>query len=291
VEDYFQVSAFERDIDRANWGDYLSRVVANTLRLLETLADRQIRATFFVVGWVAEKHPDLVAAIHDAGHEIGSHSYWHRLVYQLSPDEFRRDLTRSRQVLEDTIGQPVQLFRAPSFSITRKSLWALDILVEEGFTVDSSVFPVHHDRYGVPHARPFIHRLSTASGEIWECPPSVVRYVGLNIPVSGGGYFRLYPGSLSRYWLRRINHDTGQPFVFYVHPWELDPQQPRLKAGSRLSRWRHYLNLGATEEKLRRLLSEFRFGSLGQVLAATMDNARHSPGPLMGTRPPIHKAI
>ena len=161
------------------------------------------------------------------------------------------------------------LIPRPSFSITRRSLWALEILVEEGFTVDSSVFPVYHDRYGLPGANPHIHCRQTAAGPLWECPPSVFRWAGLHLPVSGGGYFRLYPQRLTCHWLRKINQKLGQPFVFYIHPWELDPEQPRLSVGSRVSRWRHYVNLASTSAKLEHLLSEFRFGSISQVLSSS----------------------
>ncbi len=269
VEDYFQVSAFEDHIDRRRWDSFPSRVENNTLRLLEKLAERSVFGTFFVVGWIAERFPHLVAEIRQAGHEIGSHSHWHRLVYRLTADEFRSDLNRSRKVLEDILGEPIRVFRAPSFSITERSLWALEILVEEGFEIDSSVFPVYHDRYGLPKANPAIHRVSTPSGPLWECPLSIVRIAGQNLPVSGGGYFRFYPGALSYRWLRQINESVGRPFVFYIHPWEIDPGQPRLHVGSLLSRWRHYVNLHATEAKLERLLNQFRFGTLSDVVART----------------------
>ena len=268
VEDYFQVSAFERDIDRRSWHDYPLRVEQNTLRLLELLADHDVTGTFFVVGWIADRCPGLVSEIRNAGHEIGSHSYWHRLVYQQTPKQFRDDLVRSRTVLEDILGEPVRVFRAPSFSITQQSTWALEILVEEGFQIDSSIFPVYHDRYGVPQANPSIHQLETAAGSLWECPLSVIRVAGFNIPISGGGYFRLYPQSMTCRWLRKVNHQANRPFVFYVHPWEIDPDQPRLKVGTRLSRWRHYVNLAHTQAKLERLLDSFCFGSLSDVLAS-----------------------
>jgi polysaccharide deacetylase family protein (PEP-CTERM system associated) len=290
VEDYFQVSAFEHDIERKCWDTYPCRVVDNTQRLLSMLTEYNVKATFFLVGWIAERHPQLVAEIRHAGHEIGSHSYWHRLVYRLTPDEFRQDLRRSRKVLEDILGEPIRVFRAPSFSITQRSRWALEILVEEGFSIDSSIFPIYHDRYGMPNANPAIHRLPTPAGLLWECPPSVVRVAGFNLPVSGGGYFRLYPGKLSIRWLRQVNQLAGRPFVFYLHPWEIDPGQPRLRAGSRLSRWRHYLNLHETESKLQRLLSCFRFGTLTDVVAWANDPpARAKPirihQPLVSERP------
>jgi polysaccharide deacetylase family protein (PEP-CTERM system associated) len=254
---------------------------------LELLADYDVSGTFFIVGWIAERQPDLVTAIHQAGHEIASHSFWHRLVYRLTPDEFREDLIRSRDVLEDIVGQRVTIFRAPSFSITDKSRWALEILVEEGFQVDSSIFPVHHDRYGIPNANPGLHPMETKAGRIWECPPSIVRLCGMNLPVSGGGYFRLYPGSLTKRLLRRVNCQADRPFVFYVHPWEVDPHQPRLMAGSLFSRFRHYVNLHTTEAKLSSLLSAFRFGSISQVLEA--ECAEYVSASINETRPNVVK--
>jgi len=266
VEDYFQVTAFERHIRRDDWSTFESRVARGTYRLLDLLARHNTRATFYVLGWVAERFPELVREIQSAGHELGSHSYWHRLVYHLSPDEFREDLVLSLRILEGITGQAVANYRAPSFSITRRSLWALDILAEHGITCDSSVFPIHHDRYGVPGAQRHIHRLDTPAGPLWEFPPSVSRVSGVNLPVSGGGYFRLYPLSLTIRCLERINH-AGRPFMFYVHPWEVDPGQPRLPAGTRLSRLRHRVNLASTEAKLDRLLARFRFGRVSDVIA------------------------
>jgi polysaccharide deacetylase family protein (PEP-CTERM system associated) len=265
VEDYFQVSAFEKHITRDDWSGFESRVSHGTYRLLDLLARHNTLATFYVLGWVAERFPELVREIQSAGHEIGSHSYWHRLVYELSPDEFRRDLVSSLRVLEDITGRAVVHYRAPSFSITRRSLWALEILAEHGITCDSSVFPIHHDRYGIPDARPHLHQVETAGGSLWEFPPSVSRVMKMNLPVSGGGYFRLYPFSFSSRCLRKINR-AGRPFMFYIHPWELDAAQPRLAAGTQISRLRHRVNLSSTEAKLNRLLARFHFGRVSDVL-------------------------
>ena len=272
VEDYFQVSGFENDIGRDDWDRHESRVVPNTQRVLDLLARHNVRATFFVLGWTAERHPELVRQIHDAGHEIGSHSYWHRLVYDLTPEEFRADLRKSREALEAACGATVTAYRAPSFSITRRSLWALDILAEEGFQIDSSIFAVHHDRYGIPDANPRLHRRTLPAGELWEFPPPVVRLPGVNLPVGGGGYFRLYPFRWTSHCLARIER-AGHPFVVYVHPWELDPEQPRLPAGTRLSRFRHYVNLHRTERKLDALLRRFAFGSVGDAVAVEAGKA------------------
>lgn len=267
VEDYFQVSGFERDIARSTWDSYESRVESNTERLLGLLAEHEVRGTFFILGWVAERFPGLVERIRAQGHELGSHSYWHRLIYEQSPAEFREDLRRSRDVLQDIVGERVTSYRAPSFSITKRSLWAAEILVEEGFEIDSSIYPVHHDRYGIPGAQRWLHRLPTPSGPIWEFPPSIARLGGFNLPVSGGGYFRLYPGYWTERCLRTVNDAHGEPFMFYIHPWEVDPQQPRLKVGARLSRWRHYVNLRSTEGKLRSLVQRFSFAPMRDVVA------------------------
>jgi polysaccharide deacetylase family protein (PEP-CTERM system associated) len=267
VEDYYQVSAFEKHIGRDRWARWESRVEYNTQRMLQLLDRHNVHGTFFVLGWVARQFPQLVREIHACGHEVGSHGYWHRLIYELSPGEFREDLRQSRAALEDAIGAGVTAHRAASFSITARSLWALEILLEEGFSVDSSIVPVYHDRYGIPHAPRRLHRVKTPSGELWEFPPSVVRLARINLPVGGGGYFRLFPLVWTRYCLCRINRRERQPFVFYMHPWEIDPHQPLVPARSRLSRFRHYVGLRRCEGKLDRLLSQFRFGRLSDVIA------------------------
>lgn len=266
VEDYYHVSAFESDIDREDWPKFESRVGHNVDRLLDLLDVHGVKGTFFVLGWVADHFPEVVRAIDARGHEIGCHSYWHRLIYRQTPADFREDLRRSRDTIANLIGRPVVAYRAPSFSITKKSLWALEILVEEGFQFDSSIFPTRHDRYGIPDAEPRIHKIETPSGDLWEFPPSIVRLLGINIPVSGGGYFRLEPWPLLRRLLGRVNHCAARPFVFYIHPWELDPSQPRLRAGSRIGRFRHYLNLSIAEAKLRCLLGMFAFTTLRAAL-------------------------
>ena len=273
VEDYYHVSAFEGTVQRDQWDEHASRVVGNTRRLLDLLARHGVRATFFVLGWVADRHPQLVRDIHAAGHEIGSHGYWHRLIYRQSADEFRRDLRQARRALEDAAGAAVTAYRAPSFSITRHSQWALEVLVEEGFRVDSSVFPIYHDRYGLPGAERRIHPIITPAGTLWEFPPSVVKWAGCTLPIGGGGYLRLYPLWLTRCGLAGINRREGSPFLVYVHPWELDPGQPRLGGCSLLSRFRHYVNLGGTQRKLDALLSCFRFEPISQVVRNRQDAA------------------
>jgi polysaccharide deacetylase family protein (PEP-CTERM system associated) len=267
VEDYYHVTAFERSINRSDWERYDSRVRVNTLRILDLLDRHETKATFFVLGWVAEHEPELIREIQRRGHEIGSHGYWHHLVYEQSQDEFRSDVRLSRDVLQEVIGRPVLAYRAPSFSITKQSMWALEVLAQEGFTMDSSVFPIRHDRYGIPGASPEMHRIDTPAGPVWEFPMSIVRLLGrMNVPVGGGGYFRLYPLRWTLRMLSKINSTYRRSFTCYVHPWELDPGQPRLRAGSRISRARHYVNLSTTEKKLGVLLKTFRFGRLCDLL-------------------------
>lgn len=269
VEDYFHVSAFERSIATAHWPRLESRVVSNTTRLLDLFAEYDVRATFFVLGWVAERFPALVQSISSAGHEVASHGYAHRLIYSQSPREFRDDLRRARTAIEQAAGAPVIGYRAPSFSIVSRSLWALDVLVEEGYSFDSSIYPIAHDRYGIPSWERFAHLVARPGGSIWEIPGSTVRMGPVNMPIGGGGYFRLLPYACTRRGIRRVNTVEGRPVVFYVHPWEIDPGQPRLQ-GPLVSRLRHYGNLAKTEGRLRRLLSEFRFASL---TSAVLDGA------------------
>jgi polysaccharide deacetylase family protein (PEP-CTERM system associated) len=267
VEDYYQVSGFEQQVPRSQWDHYPSRVVANTERLLELLEQHRTTATFFVLGWVARRHRRLVQKIAAAGHQLGTHSYWHRLVYSMTPADFRRDLRASKQAIEDAAGERVDCYRAPSFSITRRSIWALEILVEEGIKLDSSIFPTRHDRYGIPGSRPEPHLVETPSGTLLEFPPSTLRVAGTSIPVGGGGYFRLYPWLVTRALLQGVLR-RGRPLMFYVHPWEIDPDQPRIEVAGSSARFRHYVNLHSTFWKLDRLLATFPFGSIAQAVAA-----------------------
>jgi len=265
VEDYFQVSAFESQISRSDWHNHESRVVANTRRILRILEETDTRATFYVLGWVAKHFPDIVHEISAAGHEIGSHSYWHRLIYEMSPQEFADDLGKSLEALSDITGERIETYRAPSFSVTRQSLWALEVLARHGISTDTSIYPVVHDRYGISDAPTGIHWIETDSGTLLEFPPAVMRWGGQNFPVGGGGYFRFWPLAVT---LRALKHleRSGQPFVFYLHPWEIDPGQPRLRTGSMLSRWRHYLNLDQVESRLRTLLKTFEFAPIREVV-------------------------
>jgi polysaccharide deacetylase family protein (PEP-CTERM system associated) len=266
VEDYYHVSAFEAIAPRERWDEFESRIVGSTGRLLDLLERASVKATFFILGWVAERHPGLVRSIQAAGHEVACHSYWHRLVYRQTPREFRADLCRARDVLQDITGERVTAYRAPSFSITRQSLWALDILIEEGFAFDSSVYPTYHDRYGIPGAPSRPYMIRRPAGVLHEFPMAVWRKFGYPLPVGGGGYFRLYPYLLTRLGLRSLNA-RGTPFAAYVHPWEVDPEQPRLAPG-RLRAFRHYVGLRRTERRLARLLRDFRLGTLSAALAA-----------------------
>jgi len=268
VEDYFQVANLAPAIARDSWAQRESRVERNTQRLLDALAERSIRGTFFVLGWIAERHPGLIRRIAQAGHEIASHGFSHQLIYQQSPGEFREETVRSKRLLEDLIGTAVIGYRAASFSITRDSLWALDVLIDAGFRYDSSIFPIRHDRYGIPGASPEPGRVAAPSGRtLAEFPMSAASFFGLQVPVCGGGYFRLLPYWVTRRGLRQINESHHRPFTFYLHPWELDPGQPRVNVGW-LARLRHYTNLNRCEERLRRLLREFRFAPMREVLRA-----------------------
>ncbi len=266
VEDYFHVAAFARQIDPATWDRFPLRVERNAHRLLDLFAEHGVRATFFVLGWVAERCPNLVRAIVDQGHEVACHGYSHQLIYGQTPTVFRAETIRAKKCLEDQAQRPVLGYRAASYSITRRSLWALDILAELGFAYDSSIFPVRHDRYGIPGSPRWPYRLDTPSGgSLIEFPPSTLAVGGYRLPVAGGGYFRIYPYQLTRFALSRINRVEGQPFIFYLHPWEIDPEQPRIRAG-RLSTFRHYTNLSRCETRLGQLLRDFRFAPTRDVL-------------------------
>jgi polysaccharide deacetylase family protein (PEP-CTERM system associated) len=243
-------------------------VEGNVRKLLALFDEAGARGTFFVLGWVAERHPRLVKEIAARGHEIACHGFSHRLVYDQPPEEFHAETLRAKKLLEDLTGSAVLGYRAASYSIVRRSLWALDVLVELGFAYDSSIFPVRHDRYGIPDAERMPHRLATPAGKvIVEWPLSTARVFGARLPVSGGGYFRLLPYWLTRWGLNSINRREARPFIFYLHPWEIDPAQPRVQA-SWLSRFRHYTNLDGCEDRLRRLLREFRFGTARDGLAS-----------------------
>ena len=264
VEDYFHVSGFADVIAPSDWGRFEYRVRSNTWRLLELLDQFQVQGTFFVLGWVADRSPELVREIAHAGHEIGCHSYWHRLIYDMRPEEFDEDLRRATGVLQEITGGKVTSYRAPSFSITRDSLWALDVLAKHGYRYDSSIFPTKRQRCGIAEAPLTPHQRETEFGPILEFPLSVCSWAGRRIPIAGGGYFRLFPTAITHWGLQRLERNAGQPFVFYIHPWELDPTQPRIRGARWASRCKHYVNLKRTEPRLRELLSRFSFGKLSE---------------------------
>jgi polysaccharide deacetylase family protein (PEP-CTERM system associated) len=260
VEDYFHVEAFASRVSPDNWHTFKPRVETNVCLILDILAKHGSQATFFMLGWVAELLPHLVREIAQAGHEIGCHGHLHRHIHKQTPQQFRQDVCAARNCLMDQIKKPVYCYRAPSFSITKSTLWALDILAEEGFTIDSSIFPVKHDLYGIPNAERFPHKIN----QILEFPPTTIRIMGNNFGVAGGGYLRLLPYRVTRLAIREVNEIEGQPAMVYFHPWELDPEQPRIPAPLR-SRLRHYTNLGGMQNKIERLLKDFRFSTLSEV--------------------------
>ena len=335
LEDYFMVSAFESVVRRENWNHYESRIERNTYRLLEILAQAEprsphlknsgsytpdplpgVKATFFCLGWIAELFPRLIKDIHKAGHEIASHGYDHRQIYRMTPVEFREDIRRTRETLEDIIGARVLGYRAPSYSIIRKTLWAFEILAEEGYCYDSSIFPIHHDSYGIPDAPrfPFVvlcqqngrvrflplsrpetenRILETQAGDkevalptpafsssgpsILEFPLSTLCLFNINFPISGGGYFRLLPYPFIERALRRIHRKEKQPLIFYIHPWEMDSTQPIIRGACVKSRFRHYTNLDKTEIRLKKLLMDFAFSSFRESFDRYFSRLEKSP--------------
>ena len=303
IEDYFQVHALSSVIKYEDWDKFECRIERNTDRILEILdsvrSPQKVQGTFFVLGWIAGRYPDLVRRIQKGGHEIACHGYAHKLIYNQSKEEFREDVKKAKATLEDITGNEVIGYRAPSYSITEKSQWAFEVLVGEGFKYDSSIFPIRHDFYGMSNAPrfPFIiflngnnnfefsvlnfeeqqHRTTSApnnllthslinSNSLIEFPISTVRILGQNIPISGGGYFRLLPYPLIKKGLKRINEVEQKPFIFYMHPWEIDPEQPRINGLSSRSKFRHYVNLNKTENKFKRLLGDFQFSTVRDLI-------------------------
>ncbi len=269
VEEYFQVSAFDGVVPRHRWSSLESRVGASIDRLLELLARYDARGTFFIIGWLAQRHPDLVRAIASAGHEIGSHTWDHVKVTAQKPEEFRASVRRSKAVLEDLSGQQVLGFRAPSFSIVPGREWALDILIEEGYRYDSSLFPIRRPGYGFPRGKRDPHWLIRPGGRLIEVPPATIRWGSVNLPAAGGAYFRFFPYELVQEALRGCER-RGVPGTFYIHPWEIDPGQPRLPV-SWLTRVRHYSGLARTEARVERLLREFSFRSVASTVTSLLD--------------------
>jgi polysaccharide deacetylase family protein (PEP-CTERM system associated) len=268
VEDYFMVEAFAGSVSRDSWDSFPSRVEMSTRRALNLFDQYDVKGTFFFVGWVARKFPHLVREVHSRGHELACHSYWHRKVYSMTPDEFRQDTRDAVRAIEDAAGVRVYGYRAPSWSITRECLWALDILAEEGFTYDSSIFPIHHDLYGVPDAQrfPYTHQLKNGRS-LGEIPPTTVRLLGQNLPAAGGGYLRILPLEYTHWVFRKFQEDYRERVVVYFHPWELDPEQPRMREKLK-SRLRHYTNLGDMKNRLELLLQTYPFQPLGELVAA-----------------------
>jgi len=260
VEEHFQVAAFDDIVSSKDWGLYESRVEKNTKVLLDLLQQHKTKATFFIVGWTAKRHPDLVREIANQGHDVGCHSYMHRKIYDLTPEEFRKDTIKAKAILEQVTGKKIIGYRAPSYSITKKSLWAIDILDDLGFEYDSSIFPIFHDNYGIPGAPRF--RYQHESLNMIEYPISTAKVLGRNFPVAGGGYFRFLPYWVTKRLLSSINDREKRPFIFYLHPWEVDPNQPRFKKARLFSRFRHYNNLEQTSLRFQRLLGDFDFAPL-----------------------------
>jgi polysaccharide deacetylase family protein (PEP-CTERM system associated) len=270
VEDYFHVAAFNKVIDPSQWDDWPSRVEANTHKLLALFADRDIKITFFILGWVAERYPQLVRSILAAGHEIASHGYSHQLIYRQSQAEFRAETAKSKQILEDITGQAVLGYRAASYSITRKSLWALEALTDLGFAWDSSIFPTRHDNYGIPGSPEEPYTIVTPNGgRLVEFPLTTAKVFGQPVPAAGGGYFRQYPYFLSRWLFNHASQNGTKSNIFYLHPWEIDPEQPRVPNASWFSNFRHYTNLARCLPRLEQLLRDFPFGTMTQALHNT----------------------
>ena len=262
VEDYFQVSAFAPYIARGDWDRRECRIE----RILALLARHEARATFFALGWIAERYPQMIRAIVAQGHELASHGYGHERASELSPAAFSADIERAKGILEDIGGTAVAGYRAPSFSIDARNLWAFDRLGRAGYRYSSSVYPIRHDHYGMPEAPRFAHAVA---GGVIEIPVTTLRVLNRNLPASGGGYFRLLPYALSRWMLRRVNADEGEAVIFYFHPWEIDVGQPRVAGIDGRTRFRHYLNLDRMEGRLERLLSDFRWGRMDDIFMAS----------------------
>ncbi|MBS1188658.1 MAG: polysaccharide deacetylase [Rhodocyclaceae bacterium] len=272
VEDYFHVAAFAPYIARAEWCERECRVEANVDRILAMLDEYQVKATFFTLGWIAERYPLLVSRIAAHGHEVASHGYGHERATGQSQEAFFSDVQLAKLLLEDITGEEVKGYRAPSFSIGKGNLWTFDCLAQAGYRYSSSIYPVLHDHYGMPDGQRFAHQVRN----LLELPPTTVRLANRNWPASGGGYFRLLPYALSRWMLQRVNEQEGKPAIFYFHPWEIDTQQPRVAGINAKARFRHYVNIGQMESRLRRLLADFAWGRMDRIF---LDHAQHTAAP------------
>lgn len=274
VEDYFQVSAFEPNISRSDWDHLDCRVEKNSIKVLELFDQYNVKATFFTLSWVAERYPQLIQTIVQNGHELASHGMDHKRVTQQTPAEFQLDITESKKRLEDISGQEVQGYRAASYSITKDTYWALEILQEAGYRYSSSIYPIKHDLYGIPEAPRFTYKPINNS-QFLEIPISTLQIGQTNYPCGGGGYFRLLPYPVSRWAIRQLNSKFQQSSIFYFHPWELDPDQPRQQNISFKTRFRHYLNLGKMENRMRCLLNDFHWDSMKNVFMNNIDDYPH----------------
>ncbi|MDB4223192.1 DUF3473 domain-containing protein [Granulosicoccus sp.] len=269
VEDYFQVSALEPYISRKSWNNYAGRVEANTDRILELFDNHDVKATFFTLGWVAEHYPDLVKRIVAQGHDLASHGWDHRRVTTLTRDEFSADIAKSKKILEDVSSTEVNGYRAPSYSFTLKNAWAHDALHEQGYQYSSSIAPIKHDLYGIPSAPRFSH--TCANDKILELPITTTRIMNKNYPCGGGGWFRLYPYAVSKWAINRVNAKDNEAAIFYFHPWEIDPNQPRIEGLKPAAKFRHYQNLGQMERKIIRLLRDYSWRTIPEVYAADLE--------------------
>ena len=269
VEDYFQVSAFEGAVDRGEWDQLQCRVEQNTDNILELFDWHEVKATFFMLGWVAERYPALVRRIVDSGHELASHGYSHVRVTQQSPQAFSEDVIKTKKLLEDLAGCEVQGYRAASYSIVNETLWAHDLLQDAGYRYSSSVYPIHHDLYGIPDAPRFVYRHK--QGGLLEVPVTTLSLFKQNLPCGGGGYFRLLPYRVSRWAMKHVNTKDGESCVFYFHPWEIDPEQPRQAGISRKTRFRHYLNLRHMKSRVERLLGDFSWDRMDNIFLSNSE--------------------
>ena len=265
LEDYYHVTTFDQCITIDGWESMESRIEKNCEKILVILDEFKVKATFFVLGWIAERHPILIRTLYNEGHEVSSHGFHHQMIHQQTKDSFREDIKRTKMILEDITGSKIKGYRAPTFSINNSSLWALNILCEQGHSYDSSIFPIKHDRYGISNAPRFPHTINlNGTGTIKEFPPSTLRLLGVNTPIGGGGYLRLLPARFLSWGIRKINKVEKQPCIIYLHPWEFDPEQPKIPVKF-TSRFRHYINLDTTERKLRHLISNFKFTTISKL--------------------------